>query len=315
MPKPKPTPQSTLREVAPGIARPRYRPQVPLLWRGPGQLQVGEGTFHVLLSAVSSPMVSWLVGLDGLRTMDQVDAQLPIPAVDAARMLRAGMQAVAIEDASCMPDAWRWASVAERDSASGDRQAAASTYGSMARADLALDRRARARWWVRGHGCLADQVRVALGASGLPEASSAQLADVQVLADTRHPVALGEPEPAGPHLPVGAYGDRAMAGPLVIPGRSSCLQCAWLHTRDADPDWAILSLQLERSIDRLASRPVDRLHGLMAGTAAAALLRCWVDAPEGTSWLNRAIEIRLPDGHRIEHERPRHPMCSCTWDR
>jgi hypothetical protein len=64
-------------------------------------------------------MVSWLVGLDGLRTMDQVDAQLPIPAVDAARMLRAGMQAVAIEDASCMPDAWRWASVAERDSASG----------------------------------------------------------------------------------------------------------------------------------------------------------------------------------------------------
>jgi hypothetical protein len=51
--------------------------------------------------------------------------------------------------------------------------------------------------------------------------------------------------------------------------------------RDADPDWAILSLQLERSIDRLASRPVDRLHGLMAGTAAAALLRCWVERPRG----------------------------------
>jgi len=314
-PQPEPTrPATPLTEAAGSIRRPRYRPQCPLLWRGPGRLQIGEGTFHVLLGDVDPAMVTWLLGLDGLRTLDQVVATLPIPAIDATRLLRAAVHAVAIEDAASIPDSWRWTSVEERDATGPDRQAAASTYGSMARADLAIDRRAAFRWWVRGRGLLAEQAALALTTAGLAQARTAATADVLILADTRHPVAFTEPELSLPHLPIGAYGDRALVGPLVIPGRTSCIQCALLHTRDADPCWPLVSLQLEHSIDRLVDRPTDRLHALMAAAAAAALIRGWVDQPENPAWVNRAIEIRLPDGQRIEHERPRHPMCSCTWD-
>ena len=308
------SPEPSLQRVAPGIHRPRYRPQSPLLWRGQGHLQVGEGTHHVLLTEVTESMVTWLIGLDGLRTMDQVAADLPIPTVDATRILRAAVRAVAIEDAAAMPDTWRWNSVQDRDASSTDRQAAASTYGSMAAADLAMDRRASARWFVRGTGWLADQARLALTVAGLPPAKSAAVAKVVVLADGQHPVGFTDPQVDLPHLPIGAYGDRAIAGPLVIPGQTSCLQCAYLHTRDADPHWPSLSLQLERSLDQLHEQPIDRLHALMVASLAATMIRNWVDAPHARTWRNRAVEIRLPDGTRTDHLRPVHPMCSCTWN-
>ena len=303
-----------LQEAAPDIRRPRYRPQCPLLWRGPDRLQIGEGTHHVILTGVDADMAGWLLGLDGLRTMDQVAAELPIPACDAIRLLRAGLHAVAVEDAAAMPDAWRWADLPSRDASRGDHQAAASTYGSSHLADLAIDRRSRVRWWVRGNGFLPDQVRLALATAGLPEARTAAAATVLVLADGIHPVGFEDPAIPLPHLPVGAYGDRAIVGPLVVPRQTSCLQCAYLHTRDADPQWPSLSLQLRRSISRLANRPIDRLHALVAAAQAALLIRCWVDAPDSPAWRDRAIEIRLPEGTRTDHERPRHPLCACGWE-
>jgi bacteriocin biosynthesis cyclodehydratase domain-containing protein len=314
-PSPSETPSaSELFHIAKGILRPRYRPQSPLLWREPGRLQVGEGTHHVILSGVTTQMAAWLVGLDGLRTLDQVVAELPIPAPQAARMLRAAVAAVAVEDAAGMPDAWRWVGIADRDATSGDRQAAGNTYGSMHRADLAIDRRLTTSWWVRGRGIIADQVRLALAVAGMPEARKASAADLIVLADPQHPVAFDDPGIQAPHLPIGVYGDRAIVGPLVVPGQTSCLQCAYLHTRDADPCWPSLSLQLSRSLSRLADHPVDRLHALTAAAVAALLIRDWVDQPEGRTWRNRAIEIRLPEGRRTDHERPPHPVCSCAWN-
>ena len=267
----------------------------------------------MILADVSADMAGWLLGLDGLRTVEQVAAELPIPVPDACRLLRAGLTAVAVEDAAAMPDAWRWADRATRDARRGDHQAAASTYGSSGAADLAIDRRARVRCWVRGHGLLADQVRLGLDVAGLPEARSEAAATVLVLADTAHPVGFEDPHTPMPHLPIGAYGDRAIVGPLVVPGDTSCLQCAYLHTRDADPQWPSLCLQLRRSIHRLTDRPIDRLHALMAATQAAGLIRCWIDQPSSHTWRNRAIEIRLPEGARTDHERPPHPLCSCHW--
>jgi bacteriocin biosynthesis cyclodehydratase domain-containing protein len=135
-----------------------------------------------------------------------------------------------------------------------------------------------------------------------------------VLADTVHPVVTDDPLLGVPHLFIGAYGERAIIGPLVVPGASSCLRCAYLHTRDADPQWPSLSLQLTARIERLRIRPIDRLLARHAATHAALLARSWVDEPHWTEgWHNQAIEVRLPRGDGQKRERPWHPLCGCSW--
>lgn len=47
-----------------------------------------------------------------------------------------------------------------------------------------------------------------------------------------------------PHLAVATGVARAVVGPLVLPGRSSCLSCAHRHRTDADPDWPVVARQL-----------------------------------------------------------------------
>ena len=43
---------------------------------------------------------------------------------------------------------------------------------------------------------------------------------------------------------------RAVVGPLVLPGRSSCLSCAHRHRTDADPGWPAVARQLARRSPR-----------------------------------------------------------------
>lgn len=305
---------SALAEAAPGIRRPRYLPQAPLLWRGPGQLQIGEGPHHVILEDVTPEMARWLLGLDGLRDVGQLAATLPIDVPLAARMLQAAFQAAALSDAATIPHAWRWADRATREASQPDHLAAMLTHGSGELADALIDQRLGVTSWVRGEGRLADEVRAAFDASGMPAASVESSATLVVLADSGHPVISEDPGLARPHLFIGAFGDRALIGPLVIPGHSSCLRCSYLHTRDADPHWPSLSLQLSAAIRRMPVLPIDRLHARLAACHGALLARTWVDRPDDRSaWMNRAIEIRLPAGTRVDHQRPWHPLCGCGW--
>lgn len=303
----------TLAAAAPGIDRPRYRPECPLLWRPDGRLQIGEGSHHVIASDVSIAMASWLLGLDGLRTWGQLCEQLPLGLDQAMRLLRAAHTAAALDDAARIPDAWRWVDRAAREAAEADLLAARLTWGRVEDSLAVIDRRMRTRVEVRGSGTLAMEARAAFAASGFAH-GLAPASDLVVLADTVHPIVTDDPLLNLPHLFIGAYGERAIIGPLVVPGASSCLRCAYLHTRDADPQWPSLSLQLAARIERLRIRPVDRLLARHAATHAALLARAWVDEPQWTKgWHNRAIEVRLPHGDATTHERPWHPLCGCHW--
>ncbi len=71
-----------------------------------------------------------------------------------------------------------------------------------------------------------------------------------------------------PHLLVRSLGDAAWVGPLVIPGRTSCVRCADLTRRDADPDWPIVLAQL----GRLRLPVPGLLTGWAASVAAAQAL-------------------------------------------
>jgi hypothetical protein len=65
-----------------------------------------------------------------------------------------------------------------------------------------------------------------------------------------------------PHLPVVVGDTSVKVGPLVVPGASACLHCAFLHRRDADAAWPAIAAQL-------ATLPAPAPHPLRTATAVA----------------------------------------------
>lgn len=136
-------------------------------------------------------------------------------------------------------------------------------------------------------------------------------ADLVVLTD---PVPVEPTVHAGLHLDRTAHliasvdGSRAVIGPLVLPGLTSCLRCADLHRCDRDPAWPRLAVQLA---GRPRRRPVSDVSlcvaaaGLAAGQALAYLDR---GEPET---LNATLEWQLPDWRLRRRGWVAHHDCDC----
>jgi hypothetical protein len=307
-----PRPGPLLPELA-GYRRPRLRDDVPILWREASCIQFGD---EVVVDRITRAHVTWLLSLDGLRSPDQIEDDLPLPTSDARRLLRSAHAAAALEDASLIPDVLRWASPADRDQTARRFGAAVRTYRDLPTAFDAMAARDGCRVHVLGEGSLADEVRDALVSAGLHVEGSAH-ATLTVLADASHPEVPAHFDHAAqdrPHLHLGVLGDRAIVGPLVIPGITSCLRCAHLHHRDADPAWPLLAVQWSQALTGLACPPVDPLLVRLAAAHAALLVRTWADLPtQPEHWSGFAIDLRLPSGHATRVERPAHPLCGCGW--
>jgi hypothetical protein len=109
-----------------------------------------------------------------------------------------------------------------------------------------------------------------------------------------------------PHLLVRSLGDAAWVGPLVIPGRTSCVRCADLTRRDADPDWPIVLAQLGRL--RL---PVP---GLLTGWAAAVAAAQALAFLGGQVPVTAGATLELTADLRPELRAwPAHRECGCGW--
>ena len=100
-----------------------------------------------------------------------------------------------------------------------------------------------------------------------------EAADLVVLA---RPWAASDPLAAAvhraqvPHLVATVRGENGIVGPLVVPGVTSCLRCADLHRRDADPRWPRLAAQLTATEPPPSGATVTCL--LTAATAALQVL-------------------------------------------
>lgn len=128
------------------------------------------------------------------------------------------------------------------------------------------------------------------------------------------------------HLVAGVWADTAVVGPLVLPGRTSCLRCADLHRIDRDPGWAALSVQLALARPRTAPSDVT-VYALAAAVAAVQCLAHLDDTyldgahpggdvgPHGDSdapaAVNGTLEIALPDWRIRRRSWPAHPSCGC----
>ncbi|MDD2818105.1 MAG: hypothetical protein PHN51_04840 [Candidatus Nanopelagicales bacterium] len=308
-------------------ARPRYRSQCPLLWRSDGLAQIGEGRRHIV-TPLDQPLAAWLLSLSGLSTMAQLQEQVSALGLTPSRaqaLLRMAAHAGAIDDASQLPTSWRYMDPIARAACEPDHGAALLTFGNPGLAHALIDQRHRTHVHLttpanqRPPSHLRDCVEQAICAAGLSFTADPFTADLTVILGS-HPVIGSEVAsvevalPSSAHLFVASYGDRAVAGPLVMPGQTSCLRCAYLHTRDADPQWPHVSLQLTHAITKVNNAPIDRLLTSLIATYVGKLARAWTDRNlTHTQWKNLSYELRLPECEvRIEPRLP-HPLCQCQW--
>jgi len=117
-----------------------------------------------------------------------------------------------------------------------------------------------------------------------------------------------------PHLLAGVRETTGVIGPLVLPGRTSCLHCQHLRRYAADAAWPLLALQLARRAEHGPDACDVTLAAQVSALAAAQAL-AFLDAgaagdpPPATA--EGTLEIASPDWRvRRRSWRP-HPDCPC----
>jgi hypothetical protein len=111
-----------------------------------------------------------------------------------------------------------------------------------------------------------------------------------------------------PHLRASVDGGQAIVGPLVVPGRTSCLRCADLHRTDRDPAWPALAVQLAARPRRRVSSDVAlcvATVGVAVGQALAYLDR------QRPATIGASLEWQLPDWRLRRRSWPVHHGCDC----
>ena len=110
-----------------------------------------------------------------------------------------------------------------------------------------------------------------------------------------------------PHLVLRSSGSEVSVGPLVVPGRSSCLRCADLTRRDADPQWPWLLAQLTR----LHLEPAPSLLAWASAYAATQAL-AFLSGGE-PECLGHTVELGTRDHAVRLRAWPLHRECGCRW--
>jgi hypothetical protein len=125
------------------------------------------------------------------------------------------------------------------------------------------------------------------------------------------PLAAGLHRSGVPHLVAAVRGETGVVGPLVLPGLTSCLRCADLHRRDADPRWPRLAAQLTAAEPPPSGATVTCL--LTAVTAAVQAL-AYLDGSGAPATLDATLELRPPDLLPRVRRWSAHPACGCGAD-
>lgn len=110
-----------------------------------------------------------------------------------------------------------------------------------------------------------------------------------------------------PHLGVVAGAARIVVGPLVLPGRTSCLGCAHRHRVDADPEWPVV---LRYLIERRPPAPPAVAVAMSTALAAAQILD-HVDGVIRPATLDGTLEWQISEGTPRRRSWHRHPGCGC----
>ncbi len=113
-----------------------------------------------------------------------------------------------------------------------------------------------------------------------------------------------------PHLIAYTLEGRVTVGPLVWPGRSSCLRCADLHRADVDLAWPKLAAQLVGRVPAAGLTATLLAAALTAEQVLVALAGPGAGLPVPPTW-GAALELDPVHGKLRRHLRPTHPRCGC----
>ena len=158
----------------------------------------------------------------------------------------------------------------------------------------------------------ADAVRRASPLTDLRPLPPGAVPDLVVLSrpwSASDPLVAGLHDAGVAHLVATVRGETGVVGPLVVPGVTSCLRCADLHRRDADPRWPVLAAQLTTA----AAVPSGATLTCWA-TALAAVQQAlaYLDGSGSPVALSAVVELRPPDLVPRLRRWPPHPGCGCT---
>jgi bacteriocin biosynthesis cyclodehydratase domain-containing protein len=134
--------------------------------------------------------------------------------------------------------------------------------------------------------------------------------DLVVLADTVVPapeIVRSLAQEGITHLPVRVRDGLGIVGPLVIPGRTSCLRCADLHRTDRDASWPLVAGQLAGRNHNADIAAVTATAAMAAGQVFRVL---HPDELPPSTW-NATIEIDTFEGTVEQRPWTPHPACHC----
>ncbi len=109
-----------------------------------------------------------------------------------------------------------------------------------------------------------------------------------------------------PHLSVRASEVSGVVGPLVLPGRSSCLYCADLYRTDADPGWPKVALAMHRT----TAVPPAVLATALAAAAGAQVLQ-FLDGQTMPAAVDGTLILKVSDWVVRRRSWSPHPACYC----
>lgn len=117
-----------------------------------------------------------------------------------------------------------------------------------------------------------------------------------------------------PHLPVRIRDGIGLIGPLVLPGVTSCLNCADLHRGDRDAAWPAVATQLQGAVGT-----ADRATVLATAAVALDQITRVIDAIRGNlrgneppSTLDATLEFDIATRTTVVRRWTRHPLCACA---
>lgn len=113
-----------------------------------------------------------------------------------------------------------------------------------------------------------------------------------------------------PHLAVQVREGVAVVGPLVMPGRSSCLRCAELHRAGLDPAWPKLAAQLAGSAPHAELASAQAAAALAGTQVLAALAGAGTGQGPPPVW-SATLELDPLQGSLRRRPWPAHPRCGC----
>jgi bacteriocin biosynthesis cyclodehydratase domain-containing protein len=184
---------------------------------------------------------------------------------------------------------------------------------------------------VHGRGPISDLLVDALQHTGIRVTHSSaphavvrpELTDLAVLSDylVADPRLVRDLHDAGvPHLLVRVRDGTGLVGPMVLPGKTSCLGCADLHRSDRDAAWPALAAQLRDTVGIADRSTVMATVALALGQVQMVVraVRTVRSEPGGRldppapATLSATLEFDVRAGSIATRRWPRHPLCPCA---